>query len=61
MACSILVTVRTASTRLPKKALLKINGTPFIKILVDQIKKSDGVKKEIMCTNREKSDDELGK
>jgi spore coat polysaccharide biosynthesis protein SpsF (cytidylyltransferase family) len=61
VACSILVTVRTASTRLPRKALLKINGTPFIKILVDQIKKSDGVKKVIVCTTKEKSDDELVK
>lgn len=59
MACSILITVRTASTRLPRKALLKINGTPFIKILVEQIKKSDCVKKVIICTTREKSDDEL--
>ncbi|HXT85315.1 MAG TPA: NTP transferase domain-containing protein [Verrucomicrobiae bacterium] len=59
MACSILVTVRTASTRLPRKALLKINGTPFIKILIEQIKKSDGVKRVIICTTKEKSDDEL--
>ena len=61
MACSILVTVRTASARLPRKALLKINGTPFIKILVEQIKKSDDAKKVIICTTREKSDDELVK
>lgn len=61
MACSILVTVRTASTRLPRKALLKINGIPFIKILVEQIKKSEDVKRVIICTTREKSDDELVK
>ena len=37
MKCVVFVLVRTASTRLPEKALLTINKTPLIKILIDKM------------------------
>jgi spore coat polysaccharide biosynthesis protein SpsF len=61
MNCSILVLVRTASTRLPNKALLTINKTPLILKLIRRISKSDNTKKIIVCTTKLKSDDQLVK
>ena len=40
MVNCILITVRTSSTRLPKKAILDINGKPAIQYLIENIKKS---------------------
>ena len=40
MVNSILITVRTSSTRLPRKAILDINGKPTIQYLIENIKKS---------------------
>jgi len=61
MNCIIFVTVRTASTRLPQKALLKIKNKPLIKILIDRIRTSKNIKKIIVCTTDHKSDDKLTK
>jgi UTP-glucose-1-phosphate uridylyltransferase len=47
MNCLVFVTVRTASKRLPKKALRKIKGRPLIQILFDRIRKS-GVSRKIL-------------
>ena len=46
MVNSILITVRTSSTRLPRKAILDINGKPTIQYLIENIKKS---KKDGRC------------
>lgn len=61
MGCAIFVTVRTTSKRLPKKALLKIGERPLIKILIDRISTSKKIKKIIVCTTTDESDDELCK
>ena len=59
MNCTVFVTVRTASSRLPKKALLKINKKPLIKLLVDRIKTTQNISKVVVCTTTEESDNEL--
>lgn len=60
-SCVVFVTVRTDSTRLPRKALLKINNSPLIKILIDRIKNQKNVKRIVVCTTNSKTDDELVK
>ena len=59
MDCNIFLTVRTASTRLPKKALLEIEGKPLIRILIEHIMTTENIGRIIICTTTEKSDDEL--
>jgi len=59
--CVVFVTVRTASSRLPKKALLRINNKPLIKILIDRIKRAPNFPEVIVCTTCERSDDKLTK
>jgi len=59
MNCTVFVTVRTASSRLPKKALLKIKERTLIRLLIDRIKTTQNIGKIVVCTTTEKSDDEL--
>ena len=59
MVNCILITVRTSSTRLPKKAILDINGKPAIQYLIENIKKSKSADKIILCTSEESDDDIL--
>jgi spore coat polysaccharide biosynthesis protein SpsF len=59
MNCVIFLTVRTSSSRLPKKALLEIDHTPLIKILIDRIKTCKYAKNIIACTTKDKSDNDL--
>jgi spore coat polysaccharide biosynthesis protein SpsF len=61
MSCVVFITVRSASTRLPKKTLRKINGKPLIQNLVERLSKIHSVKEVIVCTTIEKSDNELVK
>jgi spore coat polysaccharide biosynthesis protein SpsF len=61
MRCIVFLTVRTASTRLPKKALLEINHRPLIKILIDRIKTCDNVKDIVVCTTKQRTDNNLVK
>ncbi len=56
----IFITVRTASTRLPNKALLEINDTPILVLLINRICTIKNLK-IIVCTTTEKSDDYLVK
>ena len=60
MKCKILILVRTASTRLPKKALLKINNTTMIMKLINRVKtvKNSEI---LVCTTNLKSDEKLVK
>lgn len=59
MSCVVFITVRSVSTRLPKKTLRKINGKPLIQNLVERLSKIHSVKEVIVCTTIEKSDNEL--
>lgn len=59
MNCPIFLIVRTASTRLPEKALTEIEGNPLIKILIDRISQAKIPDKIIVCTTSDKSDDRL--
>ena len=56
---AIFVTVRTASTRLPGKALLEINGTPVIGHIIDRIKRSKQADGIVLCTTELEEDDVL--
>jgi spore coat polysaccharide biosynthesis protein SpsF len=59
MKKAILITVRTASTRLPKKALLKINGKTTIEHLIERMKRSKLADIIILCTTKLPEDDIL--
>ncbi len=59
MNCTVFLTVRTASNRLPRKALLKIDHRPLIKYLIDRIRTCKKLKKIVACTTTLKSDDDL--
>ena len=59
MKNAIFITVRTASTRLPKKCLLEINEKPVIERLIARLirsKKTDGI---VLCTTELADDDIL--
>jgi spore coat polysaccharide biosynthesis protein SpsF len=59
MKKAIFITVRTSSTRLPKKCLLEINGKKNIEFLIERLKhskKADGI---IVCTTTNPADDIL--
>jgi len=61
MSKAIFITVRTASSRLPKKALIKINGLATIEYLMQRTKFSKKADKIIVCTTTLESDDEICK
>ena len=56
---AIFITVRTGSTRLPNKALLKINNKETIVHLIERVKKSKIADNIILCTTKLKEDDVL--
>ncbi len=56
---AILITVRTGSTRLPKKALIEINGKTTIEHLIDRVKRSKLADDIILCTTNLHEDDIL--
>ena len=55
----IFLSVRTGSSRLPKKALFKIRGKTTIEYLIDRLKKSKYAQKIILCTTELEEDDVL--
>ena len=55
----IFISVRTGSSRLPKKALYEIQGKTTIEYLIDRLKKSKYAEKVIVCTTELKEDDIL--
>jgi len=61
MKKAIFITVRTGSTRLPKKCLLKIQGLTTIQHLIRRVKKSKLADIIILCTTELKEDDILCK
>lgn len=58
---AIFITVRTGSSRLPKKAILKINGKSTIEYVIDSAKQSKLADKIILCTTTLPEDDQLCK
>ena len=56
---SIFITVRSGSTRLPNKALLKINEKTTIEYLIDRVKNSQLANSIILCTTILPEDDKL--
>lgn len=59
MKKAIFITVRTNSSRLPKKCLLEIKGQKTIEILIDRIKRSRLADLAVLCTTANKDDDIL--
>lgn len=59
MKKSIFITVRTGSTRLKEKCLLKIQGLTTIQHLIRRVKKSKEADIIILCTTKLKEDDIL--
>ena len=56
---AIFITVRTNSSRLPKKCLLEINGVKNIEFLINRLKKSKLADIIVLCTTINKNDDIL--
>jgi len=59
MKKAIFITVRTGSTRLPEKALLKINEKSTIELVIDRAKRSKRAEIIVLCTTESKNDDIL--
>ena len=57
----VVLSARTASNRLPAKALLSINGIPMIKFLIDRLKNESLKGKFIFATTTNPTDDYLSK
>lgn len=59
MSKDIFITVRLGSTRLPKKALLEINGRPAIEHLIQRVKYAKEYGHIVLCTTALREDDVL--
>jgi len=55
----IYVQCRTGSSRFPGKILKKINGVPYLKLLIERIRKSKKADDVIVITTNQKEDDVL--
>lgn len=56
---NIFITVRLGSTRLPRKALLEINGKPAIEHLIQRVKQGKKHNHIVLCTTNLREDDAL--
>lgn len=56
MKSAIFISVRTKSTRLPKKALLKIKGKSVVEHLIDRLKLSKLADMIVLCTSTNPND-----
>jgi spore coat polysaccharide biosynthesis protein SpsF len=56
---AIFVPVRLSSTRLPLKAMRRIQDKPCIQLLVERVKRSRRIDLIVLCTTLHKNDDEL--
>lgn len=59
MKTAILITARLKSTRLPKKALLPIQGRAMIRHMIDRLKLAKRPEEMILCTSPLEQDDPL--
>jgi spore coat polysaccharide biosynthesis protein SpsF len=55
----LIIQARMGSTRLPGKVLLKVDGQPLLKFMVDRVNKSERVDKIIIATTTESKDDPI--
>ena len=56
---AIFISVRTGSSRLPNKSILKIKGKHTIEYVIDSVKKSKYTDKIVLCTTKKSEDDIL--
>jgi spore coat polysaccharide biosynthesis protein SpsF (cytidylyltransferase family) len=56
-----LITARTASTRLPGKALIEIAGVPLIVLLIERVRACRACSQVVLCTTTSSEDDELAR
>jgi spore coat polysaccharide biosynthesis protein SpsF len=54
-----IIQARMGSSRLPKKALTDIDGTPSLKFMIDRVKKSKLIDKIIVATTNKEEDNEI--
>ena len=59
MNCDVLIPVRSGNTRLPGKALKKIDDKEVILYLIERLKSCKNIRKVIVCTTSLPSDDTL--
>ncbi len=59
MNCIAIIQARMSSSRLPKKVMSNLSGSPMIQRIYDLVKKCDYVDEVIVATSLEKTDDEL--
>ena len=59
MRKAIFITVRSDSSRLPNKALLKILGRPTIELIISRAKQVKGVDDIVLCTTERSVDDSI--
>ena len=59
MKNAIFITVRTKSTRLPQKCLLRINGITTIEHHIERVKRSTLSDLIVLCTTEQNEDDVL--
>jgi spore coat polysaccharide biosynthesis protein SpsF len=56
---AIFITVRTASTRLPRKCLMDVSGKAAIEQVINRVKRSNRVDVIVLCTTELREDDVL--
>ena len=54
-----IIQARSASTRLPNKVMMKINGAPMISLLLERVKNSNQIDEIIVASTESKEDDQL--
>jgi len=54
-----IIQARMGSSRLPKKVLMDIDGTPSLKFMINRVKKSKLIDKTIVATTNSESDNEI--
>ena len=60
MLKAIFISVRTGSTRLPNKSMLKIKNKHTIEYVIDSVKKSKHADEIVLCTTKKAEDVILG-
>ena len=56
MLKAIFISVRTGSTRLPNKSILKIKNKHTIEYVIDSVKKSKYADEVVLCTTKKTND-----